>query len=74
MTDLILREFNGYQVRHREDNYLCLTDMASATGKRFYDWERLKSTKELISVLSYNNGISPNDLIQTKPHIQSTNM
>jgi hypothetical protein len=68
MSNLILREFNGYQIRQREDGYVSLTDMAQATGKRFHDWHRLDSTQDLISVLSHNNGISRDILITSKSY------
>lgn len=59
MSDLIFREFNGKQIRHRNsDGYICLTDMAKATGKFFKDWYRLKSTKDLLHVLSIKTGFS----------------
>jgi hypothetical protein len=51
MTDLILREFNGKQIRQRKDGFLSATDMCHANGKRFYDWYRLESTQEYIKAL-----------------------
>lgn len=59
MSDLILREFNGHTIRHRtSDGYICLTDMAKATGKKFSNWYQLKSTKELLKVLANNLRLS----------------
>ena len=51
MTNLIIREFNGKKIRHREDGFLSLTDMCQAQGKRLNDWYRLDSTKEYLKVL-----------------------
>jgi len=66
MSNLILREFNGYQIRLREDGYVSLTDMAKATGKLFADWNRLDSTQSLLSVITRNMGIPMSQIIQVK--------
>ena len=52
MTNLIVREFNGKKIRHREDGFMSLTDMCQAQGKRLNDWYRLDSTKEYLKVLT----------------------
>lgn len=52
MNNLILREWNNQKIRQREDNYVCLTDMCKACGKKFKDWNRLDSTKEYLEELS----------------------
>jgi hypothetical protein len=51
MTNLIIREFNGKKIRHREDGFMSLTDMCQATGKRFSNWYQLDSTKEYLKAL-----------------------
>lgn len=38
MTNLIVREFNGKKIRHREDGFMSLTDMCQAQDKRLNDW------------------------------------
>lgn len=52
MTNLAIRQFNDKTIRFREDGYICLTDMAKATGKRYPDWSRLDSTKSYLEALS----------------------
>lgn len=51
MTNLIIREFNGKKIRHREDGFMSLTDMCQANGKLISHWFELKSTKEYLEVL-----------------------
>lgn len=64
MNDLILREFNGKTIRHREDGYFCLTDMAKATGKQLNDWTRLSSTIDLLSAYTRKTGIPVSQNLQ----------
>lgn len=52
MTDLILRDWNGKKIRHREDGFMSLTDMCQACGKLYSDFRRLKSTQEYLEVLT----------------------
>jgi hypothetical protein len=68
MTYLEVREFEGHQIRQRDDGYFNLTDMAKATGKDFYDWIRLDSTEDFLSVISHNTGISRDILITSKQY------
>ena len=65
MSDLIIREFNNQTIRIREDKYVCLTDMAKASGKLFADWVRLKSTKSYLETLSSIMGIPIIQLIES---------
>jgi hypothetical protein len=51
MSELILRDWNGKSIRHREDGFMSLTDMCQAGGKLFGGWMRLESTKEYLEVL-----------------------
>lgn len=64
MTNLTFREFNSKTIRIRADRYVCLTDMAKATGKKVNDWLRLKSTVELIEAYSGSTGIPADQLIE----------
>jgi hypothetical protein len=65
------------QVRIREeDHYVCLTDMAKATGKRFNNWNQLMSTHSYLEVLSSVTRIPVTELIQVQqggvPEAQGT--
>ena len=51
MSNLILREWNGKNIRHREDGFMSLTDMCQAGGKLFGHWHGLKSTQEYLDAL-----------------------
>ncbi len=62
--NLIIRDFHGTTIRQRADGYLCATDMCQATGKRFGDYKRLKSTKEYLSAFSSDVGIHTSLIIQ----------
>jgi len=52
MSNLILRDWNGKSIRHREDGFMSLTDMCQAGGKLFGNWSRLQSTQEYLMVLT----------------------
>ena len=52
MSNLILRDWNGKSIRHREDGFMSLTDMCQAGGKLFGNWSRLQSTQEYLMVLA----------------------
>lgn len=51
MSNLILRDWNGKSIRHREDGFLSATDMCQAGGKLFGHWHSLKTTKEYLEAL-----------------------
>jgi hypothetical protein len=53
----IVRSYNGKTIRIRDDKYICLTDMATATGKQTNDWLRLKSSVAYLKALSGGTGI-----------------
>lgn len=57
MNNLILREWNNQNIRQREDNYICLTDMCKACGKNLGHWLENKSTREYLEELSSVIGI-----------------
>lgn len=58
MSNLIVKKFQGSAIRFEtcEEGRVwgCLTDMAQATGKLVKDYQKLKSTKELLNVLGEN--------------------
>ena len=49
-----------------EDNYINATQLCQAGGKKFNDWFRLDTTKELINELDSEAGIPASQLIDTK--------
>lgn len=61
-TDLI-KSYQGKNIRIRKDKYVCLTDMAAASGKQSGDWTRLKKTEELKLALANKTGIPVCELI-----------
>jgi hypothetical protein len=62
---IINREFDSQTIRIRSsDRYVCLTDMAKASGKLFADWMRLKSTASYLDRLSAVMGIPITKLVQ----------
>lgn len=48
----IIKSYQGKNIRIREDKYVCLTDMATASGKQLGGWIRLKRTAEYLEALS----------------------
>jgi hypothetical protein len=52
MLSVFNKNYNGRAIRIREDKYVCLTDMATASGKLLGGWSRLKSTDEYLEALS----------------------
>lgn len=65
MLPVFAKNYNGRSIRIREDKYVCLTDMAVASGKRYHDWSHLKGTVEYLTEFSELTGIIANDLITT---------
>lgn len=62
---LEIRQFNSKTIRIRpEDRYVCLTDMAKASGKLFADWKRLKATESYLETLSRIMGMPIIQLIE----------
>lgn len=59
-----LNQYNGKNIRiDPNTRYVCLTDMATATGKLFADWYRLKGTHQYIESLSLAMGIPIDKLL-----------
>lgn len=53
-----IKVWNQQRIRINPDNrYVCLNDMAGATGKKVHDWIRLKNTEEYFNKLSELSGI-----------------
>lgn len=63
MTDLILREWNQKRIRIREDRYVCLTDMAKASGRELKAWLRTDSSKSYLEALSRSVKKSTDQLV-----------
>jgi hypothetical protein len=58
---------NNQIIQFREpDNYINATQLCKAGGKKFHDWLRLDTTKNLISVLASEAGIPASLLIDSK--------
>lgn len=52
MLSVFDRNYNGRSIRIREDKYVCLTDMAIASGKLLANWTRTDKSKSYLAVLS----------------------
>lgn len=61
MLSVFAKDYNGRSIRVRQDEYVCLTDMAAIGGKLFADWYRLKTTQSYLSTLSTVTGIPITD-------------
>jgi len=62
----LIKSWNNRTIRiHPDNRYVCLTDMAHATGKRFYDWSRLDGSKSYLRTLSAVTQIPVTELVQT---------
>ena len=48
----IIKSYQGKSIRIREDKYVCLTDMASASGKLLANWTRTDKSKSYLGTLS----------------------
>ena len=62
-TTFVCHEWNGHQIRQRRDGWVCLTDMAKASGKLVADYLRLSSTKAYLERLSDSMGIPIESLL-----------
>ncbi len=65
MNAMILRQYEGKQIRQRDDGWFSLTDMAHATGKRVPDYLRLETTEAFLDELSAIVGIPTMNLIES---------
>lgn len=64
MSGLIIKEFNGKQIRVREDGYFSATDMCQSVNKLFADWYRSKFAEEYLRELELVMGIPITNLMQ----------
>lgn len=65
--NIVPKNWNGRIIRIRHsDRYVCLTDMAQASGKQFGHWNELRSTKAYLNALSAIIGIPIMDLVQVQ--------
>ena len=64
MADSIVRLWNGKTIRHRQDGYMSLTDMAQSNGRLIGDWIRLKSAKQYLQQLAKSMECPVSQLIQ----------
>lgn len=63
----MLEKYNGKEIRFKNvdgQQWVCLSDMAKATGKKVGHWNELTSTKKLISALESVVGIPVTETIQ----------
>lgn len=67
MITLSTMKWSNVSITSRHpDHYVNATEICQAGGKKFFDWARLESTKELITVLSSEAGIPVSLLVETK--------
>ncbi|MEM9006529.1 MAG: KilA-N domain-containing protein [Cyanobacteria bacterium P01_F01_bin.86] len=65
MSEIVRHEYNGFFISQRKsDGYVCLTDMAKASGKKVAQYFILKSTKDYLDGLSADVGIPTSGLIE----------
>ena len=65
-SEIVKHDFNGNPIRQRvSDDYVSLTDMAKAEGRRVGDFLDLPRTKEFIAALAINLGVLPEDLVRS---------
>lgn len=62
--DFSIKSYKGRVIRIREDNYVCLTDMAAASGKRLNNWIRSDKSKSYLETLSVITRKSAIELIE----------
>lgn len=76
MSNLSVFDFNSNNIRfeNREGRvWVCLTDMAKASGKRINDWNRLNATTEFLTEFEGVAGIPVTETIQGgQPTLQGT--
>jgi KilA-N domain len=58
------KNYNGRAIRIREDKYVCLTDMAVASGKRLNNWIQTDKSKSYLEALSSVTGIPVTELVE----------
>ena len=67
MSDLVVRDLNGVQVRQRQaDGYINATELCKAAGKQWGDYARLGTTIDFIQALSESTGIPVDSLVESQ--------
>lgn len=62
--DLSIKSYNNRDIRiNPNTRYVCLTDMATANGKKTNDWMRLDSTTEYLAAFELATGIPVSELL-----------
>jgi hypothetical protein len=64
MNSLQNFDYNGQLIQRRDDGFVNLTQMCQANGKQINDFFRLKSTKEYLTALESETGITVTQLYQ----------
>ena len=64
MSGLIIKEFNGKQIRVRKDGYFSATDMCQSVNKLFADWYRSRFAEEYLQALEGSMGIPIDQLVE----------
>lgn len=59
-------ELNGFVVLSREDGYINATQLCKAGKKKFNDWYRIDTTKEIIQALQSDTHIPVSQLVDVK--------
>jgi hypothetical protein len=57
-TTSLIKSYNGRSIRIREDKYVCLTDMATASGKRLSNWTQTDKSNSYLETLSLATGLT----------------
>jgi KilA-N domain len=66
-TSIVKHEYNGVAIRQRvSDDYVCLTDMTKAEGRRVGDFLDLPRTQEFINALAVDLEQLPENLVVKK--------
>ena len=63
MTNIVSHDYNGFAISQKQNGYVSLTDMATASGKQVGHYLALDSTKEYFEALARNINCSSKSLI-----------
>lgn len=58
--------WNNQEINQRDDGYVNVGQMCAANGKDFFDWKRLKTSKDYVEALSSDTGIPGSELLRTQ--------
>lgn len=64
MTNIVSHDYNGFAISQKQNGYVSLTDMATASGKKVNDYLRLDSTVEYLEALSTDTGFPVSSLVK----------